>query len=97
MVQNRSSSACAASSYSVNTINISNRGRRGQRGHSAPPFNNQRGLIGFYSRGQFRGRPFSRSRGMGTPPQSNTHFNNRGGGYFNYATFEAAAALIAIE
>ena len=86
VVHNRSSTACAASSKSVNTMNITNRGRRGQRGHSAPPLNNQRGRGGYYSRGQFRGRYFSRGRGMLTPHQNNSQFNNRGSGYFNYAS-----------
>ena len=64
VVHNRSSSACAASSNSVNTMNITNRGRRKQRGQSAPPFNNQRGRGGYYSRGQFRKQSFSRGRGI---------------------------------
>ena len=86
VVNNRSSSACAASSNSVNTMNITNRGRRGQRGYSAPPFNNQRGRGGYYSRGQFRRRSFSRGRGIWTLHQNNSQFNNRGGGgYFNNA------------
>ena len=67
-------------------MNITSRGRRGQRGHSAPPFNNQRGRGGYYFRGQFRGRSFSRSRGIWTPYQNNFQFNNRGGGYFNNAS-----------
>ena len=55
VVHNRSSSACAASSNSVNTMNISSRGRREQRGHSVPPVNNRRELGKYYCRGQFKG------------------------------------------
>ena len=65
VVHNRSSSACAAWSNSVNTMNITSRGRRGQRGHSAPPFNNQRGRGEYYSRGQFKGRSFSKGHCIG--------------------------------
>ena len=79
VVHNRSSSAWAASSNSVYTMNITSRGRRGQQGHLAPPFNNQRGRGGYYSRGQFRGRSFSRGRGIWTPHTNNLQFNNRGG------------------
>ena len=82
VVHNRSSSACAASSNFVHTMNITSRGRRGQRGHSAAPFNNQRGRGGYYSRGHFRGQSFSKGRGIWTPPQYNSQFNNCGGGYF---------------
>ena len=58
-----------------------------KRGHSAPPLNNQRGRGGYYSRGQFRGRSFSRGRGIWTPHQNNSQFNNRGSnGYFNNAS-----------
>ena len=86
VVHNGSYSACAASSNSVNTMNITNRGRRGQQCHSAPPFNNQRGRGGYYSRGQFGGRSFSRGRGIWTLHQNNSQFNNRVGGYYNNAS-----------
>ena len=77
-------------------MNIISRGRRGHRGHSAPTFNNQRGRGEYYSRGQFKGRSFLKSRGIRLHIKTIHNLTIVAVDILIMPAFEATAALIAI-